>query len=89
MFGLIFLMAVVLIRPAAAFLMPRGAGQFSLKDTKIAKEYYQDLYPLFYANHIGEPAGLKSTNKIRLEEAWDQWNLLQEHGWTEVSHNFG
>ena len=44
---------------------------------------------LFYTNHLGEPAGLKSTNKIRLEEAWDQWNLLQEHGWTEVSHNFG
>ena len=44
---------------------------------------------LFYTNHLGEPAGLKSTNKIRLEEAWDQWNMLQEHGWTEVSHNFG
>ena len=44
---------------------------------------------LFYTNHIREPAGLKSTNKIRLEEAWDQWNMLQEHGWTEVSHSFG
>ena len=43
----------------------------------------------FYTNHLGEPAGLKSTNKIRLDEAWDQWNMLQEHGWTEVSHNFG
>ena len=44
---------------------------------------------LFYTNHLGEPAGLKSTNKIRLDEAWNQWNILQEHGWTEVSHNFG
>ena len=44
---------------------------------------------LFYTNHLGEPAGLKSSNKIRLDEAWDQWNMLQEHGWTEVSHNFG
>ncbi len=44
---------------------------------------------LFYTNHLGEPAGLKSTNKIRLDEAWVQWNMLQEHGWTEVSHNFG
>ena len=44
---------------------------------------------LFYTNHLGEPAGLKSTNKIRLDEAWNQWNMLQEHGWTEVSHNFG
>ena len=44
---------------------------------------------IFYTNHLGEPAGLKSTNKIRLDEAWVQWNMLQEYGWTEVSHNFG
>ena len=43
----------------------------------------------FYTNHLGEPAGLKSTNKIRLDEAWVQWSTLQEQGWTEVSHNFG
>ena len=44
---------------------------------------------LFYTNHLGEPAGIKSSSKIRLDEAWEQWNELQEHGWTEVSHNFG
>ena len=44
---------------------------------------------LFYTNHLGEPAGFKSTNKIRIDEAWEQWNELQEQGWTEVSHNFG
>ena len=26
---------------------------------------------LFYTNHLGEPAGLKSTSKIRLGEAWE------------------
>ena len=44
---------------------------------------------LFYTNHLGEPAGLKSTSEIKLDEAWGQWNELQENGWTEVSHNFG
>ena len=44
---------------------------------------------LFYTNHLGEPAGFKSTSKIQLEEAWEKWNKLQEYGWTEVSHNFG
>ena len=43
----------------------------------------------FYTNHLGEPAGFKSTSKIRVEEAWEEWNDLQELGWTEVSHNFG
>ena len=26
----------------------------------------------FYTNHLGEPAGLKSTRKIRLNEAWEK-----------------
>ena len=43
----------------------------------------------FYTNHLGEPAGFKSTSKNRLEEAWKEWNKLQELGWTEVSHSFG
>ena len=43
----------------------------------------------FYTNHLGEPAGFKSTRKILVEEAWEEWNELQELGWTEVSHNFG
>ena len=44
---------------------------------------------LFYTNHLGEPAGFKTTCKIPLEEAWEQWNDLQIHGWTEVLHSFG
>ena len=43
----------------------------------------------FYTNCLGEPAGFKSTSKIVVEEAWKEWNDLQELGWTEVSHNFG
>ena len=27
--------------------------------------------------------------KIRLDEAWDEWNEIQEHGWTKVSYDFG
>ena len=44
---------------------------------------------LFYTNHLGEPAGFKSTKKIYLEEAWRKWHELKEQGWTEVEHNFG
>ena len=44
---------------------------------------------LFYTNHLGEPAGFKSTRQIGLEEAWGKWYELQEQGWTEVSRNFG
>ena len=57
--------------------------------TKSPKNDMKIYTHLFYANHLQEPAGLKSTSKIRLEDAWKQWDELKEHGWTEVSHNFG
>ncbi|MDC3119167.1 DUF1651 domain-containing protein [Prochlorococcus sp. AH-716-K03] len=44
---------------------------------------------LFYTNHLGEPAGLKTTSEIEPSHVWVQWNELQEHGWKEVSYNFG
>ena len=56
--------------------------------TKSPKNNLKIFIHLFYANHLGEPAGLKSSSKIRIDEAWEKWNELQEHGWTEVSYNF-
>ena len=56
---------------------------------KITTEQHQNLYTYFYTNHLGEPTGFKSTSKIRGEDAWEEWNGLQELDWAEVSHNFG
>ena len=61
---------------------------FFERSTKSPRNNPKIFTHLFYTNHLGEPAGLKSTSKIRLDEAWDQWNELQDHGWTLVSHNF-
>ena len=62
---------------------------FFERSTKSPKSNTRIFTHLFYTNHLGEPAGLKSTSKIRLDEAWGKWNELQEHGWTQVSYNFG
>ncbi len=43
----------------------------------------------FYTNHLGEPAGLKSSSQFNLVEAWDKWHELQKNGWTEVHHSYG
>ena len=56
---------------------------------KSPKNNIKILIHIFYTNHLGEPAGYKSTRKIRAEEARKKWNELQELGWTEVPHNFG
>ena len=44
---------------------------------------------IFYTNHLGEPAGLKASRLICLDEAWNEWDKLQLNGWTKVSHKFG
>ena len=31
---------------------------------------------LFYTNHLGEPAGLKTSSQLRLDEAWEKWHEL-------------
>ena len=56
---------------------------------KSSKNNPKTFIHIFYTNHLGEPAGFKSTSRISLDEAWGKWNKLQEYGWTEVSHNFG
>ena len=42
---------------------------------------------LFYANHIGEPAGLKNTRLLNLECAYETWDELINNGWIQVPHN--
>ena len=76
--------------PHGYLLNPEGSRLiFFERCKKSPKNNIKIFTHLFYTNHLGEPAGLKATSEIPLDEAWRQWNELQEHGWTEVSHNFG
>ena len=76
--------------PNGCLLNPEGSRLiFFERCKKSPKNNTKILTHIFYTNHLGEPAGYKSTRKIRAEEAWKEWNELQEIGWTEVSHNFG
>ena len=43
---------------------------------------------LFYANHLGEPAGLKNTRLHDLDSAFETWNELIAGGWTQVTNQF-
>ena len=76
--------------PNGCLLNAEGSRLIFFEKCKKSTKFNTKVYThVFYTNYLGEPAGLKSTSKIRLDEAWEQWNELQEHGWTEVSHNFG
>ncbi len=43
---------------------------------------------LFYANHLGEPGGLKNTRLHDLDSAFETWNELIAGGWSEVTNQF-
>ncbi len=76
--------------PKSCLLNPEGRRLIFFERCKKSPQNSIKIFThTFYTNHLGEPAGLKSTSKIRVEEAWEEWNDLQKLGWTEVSHNFG
>ena len=76
--------------PHGCLLNPEGSRLIFFERCKKSPNNIIKIFThLFYTNHLGEPAGLKSTSEIEPGYAWAQWSELQEHGWTEVSYNFG
>ena len=76
--------------PKGCLLNPEGSKLiFFEKSKKSQRNNIKVFTHLFYTNHLGEPAGLKSSSQICLDEAWDRWQKLQAQGWTEVSYNYG
>ena len=78
------------VTPNGCLLNPEGSRLIFFERCKKSPQNNIKIFThTFYTNHLGEPAGFKCTSKIAAEEALKEWNDLQEHGWTEVSHNFG
>ena len=75
--------------PNGCLLNPEGSRLIFFERCKKSPQNNIKIFThTFYTNHLGEPAGFKTTSKIVAEEAWKEWDDLQELGWTEVSHNF-
>ena len=76
--------------PNGCLLNAEGSRLIFFERCKKSKQNNITIFThLFYTNHVGEPAGLKSSSQIGLDDAWNKWHDLQAKGWTEVSHNFG
>ena len=76
--------------PNGCLLNPEGSRLIFFETCKKSPQNnIKILTHIFYTNHLGEPAGYKSSREIGAEEAWKEWNELQELGWTEVSYKFG
>ena len=77
-------------KPSRCLLNPEGSRMIFFEECKnSAKPNFKIDIHLFYTNHLGEPGGYKSSEKLNIELAWKKWHELHQKGWTEVSHNYG
>ena len=75
--------------PNGWILNPQGSFLILFEKCKKSARNNTSVYThLFYANHLGEPAGLKNTRLHDLDSAFETWNELIAGGWTEVTNQF-
>ena len=76
--------------PNGCLLNPEGSRLIFFEACKKStRNNFKIFTHLFYTNHLGEPAGFKSSSQLSVNAAWDKWYELHSKGWTEVSHNYG
>ena len=76
--------------PNGCLLNPEGSRLIFFEEIKHSPRNNFKIYAhVFYTNHLGEPAGYKSSEKLNVNSAWEKWNELRSKGWTEASHNYG
>jgi len=80
-----------LIDPPAGWLFNKKSGLLIFFESykKSVSNNLKVYTHLFYTNHLGEPGGYKSSEKLNIDSAWKKWHELHRKGWTEVSHNYG
>ena len=77
-------------KPRGCLINPEGSRMIFFEESKNPPRPNLKIHiHLFYANHLGEPEGYKSSEKLNIYSAWEKWNELQQKGWTEVSCYYG
>jgi len=77
-------------KPSGCLLNPEGSRMIFFEECKNPPKPNLKIHThLFYTNHLGEPGGYKSSEKLNIYSAWEKWHELHQKGWTEVAHNYG
>ena len=76
--------------PNGYLVNPEGSRLIFFEEIKHSPRNNFIIYAhVFYTNHLGDPAGFKSSEEFNVNSAWGKWNELRSKGWTEASHNYG
>ena len=77
-------------KPNGCLLNPEGSRMIFFEECKnLPKTILKIHTHLFYTNHLGEPGGYKSSEKLNIDSAWEKWHELHQKGWTEVYYHYG
>ena len=77
-------------KPNGCLLNPEGSRMIFFEECKnSSKPNLKIDTHIFYANHLGEPGGYKSSEKLNIDSAWEKWHELRQKGWTEVYYHYG
>ena len=77
-------------KPNGCLLNPEGSKMIFFEECiKYPKTSLKIHTHLFYTNHLGEPAGYKTSERLSIDTAWEKWHQLHQKGWTEVSYEYG
>ncbi len=76
--------------PNGCLLNPEGSRLIFFEECiNSTRNNFKIYIHIFYTNHLGEPAGFKSSEQLSIDSGWEKWHELHLKGWTEVSHNYG
>ena len=76
--------------PNGCLLNPEGSRLIFFDECKNSPKNNLKIYThIFYTNHLGEPAGFKSSEILSIDAAWGEWHELHKKGWTETYHDYG
>ena len=76
--------------PNGCLLNPEGSRLIFFEEIKNSHRNNLKINThVFYTNYIGEPAGFKSSEKLKVDPACEKWHEFISKGWTAVSHNYG
>ena len=76
--------------PNGCLLNPEGSRLIFFEECKNSPSNGFKIHThIFYTNHLGEPAGFKSSKRLNIDSAWEKWHQLHQKGWTKVSHDYG
>ena len=66
-------------KPNGCLLNPEGSRMIFFEECKNSAKLNFKIYThLFYTNHLGEPGGYKSSEKLNIDIAWEKWHELHK-----------